>query len=155
MEFLAGLHPQVVHFPIAVLLLYAVFEILGILLKKDFIQKVAHILLGIGVVVSIAAVLTGNQAAEVAELMKEKFSNYPAGLIEEHETYATISLWFFFALLVFRTYLVIKKKFKGILQYLFIPLVLIGCFLIYETGDHGGKLVYKYGVGTDLIEKKP
>jgi uncharacterized membrane protein len=49
---------------------------------------------------------------------------------------------------------VLKKKFKGILQYLFIPLVLIGCFLIYETGDRGGELVYKYGIGTEILKQK-
>lgn len=154
MEFLAGLHSEIIHFPIAILILYSLFEILGILLKKEFLQKSAHLLLAIGVVVSIAAVLTGNQAAEAAELIKNKIRVYPAELIEEHETYATITLWYFSVILIFRTYLVLKKKFKGILQYLFILLVLIGSFLIYETGNHGGKLVYKYGIGTKAIEKE-
>lgn len=154
MEFLSGLHQQFVHFPIAILILYSIIEICGIILKKDFLHKSAHLILGIGILFSIAAVLTGNQAAEIAEQLKNKFNTFPAELIEEHETYATISLWYFFALLVFRTYLVLKKKFKGILQYAFIPLVLIGSILIYETGLHGGELVYKYGIGTELIKKE-
>lgn len=154
MEFLSGLHPQIVHFPIAILILYSIFEIFGILLKNNFLQKSAHLLLAIGVLVSVAAVLTGNQAAEAAGLLKNKINTFPEELIEEHETYATITLWYFFAALVLRTYLVLKKKFKGILQYIFIPLVLVGSFLIYETGLRGGELVYKYGVGTELFEKE-
>lgn len=154
MEFLADLHPQIVHFPVAILILYSLFEIIGIALKNEFLLKSAHLLLAIGVVSSVAAVLTGNQAKEMSYLMKDKFEFYPADLIEEHETFATIFLWYFFAVLTLRTYLVLKKKFKGILQYLFIPLVLIGCFLIYETGDHGGELVYKYGIGTEIIKQK-
>jgi len=154
MEFLAALHSKIIHFPIAILILYSLFEILGVLFKKEFLQKSAHLLLAIGVIISIAAVLTGNQAAEAAELIKNKISTYPAAQIEEHETYATITLWYFFALLIFRTYLVLKKKFKGALLYLFIPLVLVGSFFIYETGNLGGKLVYKYGIGTEVIKKE-
>ena len=74
MEFLAGLHPQIVHFPIALLILYSIFEILGILLKKDFLQKSAYLLLGLGVLVSVAAVLTGNQAGASAELISDKLN---------------------------------------------------------------------------------
>lgn len=146
MEFLSQLHPFVVHFPIALLIIYACCEITGIILKNDFILKMAFVLLFIGVVSSVGAVLTGNQAAEIAVIKNVEW----ASLIEKHEDYATITLWYFFAILVLRTYLVLKKKFSGTLKYIFIPLVLIGSFLIYETGDHGGKLVYDYGIGTKV-----
>ncbi len=150
MEFLAELHPKIIHFPIAILVLYSFMEITGILIKNIFLQKTAHLLLAIGVLTAVGAVLTGNQAAEVAKnntgLLDVK------SLVENHETYATITLWYFFAVLIFRTYLSIKKKFSGILKYLFIPIVIIGCYLIYETGEYGGELVYKYGIGSQVIK---
>ncbi|RJP60933.1 MAG: DUF2231 domain-containing protein [Ignavibacteriales bacterium] len=147
MEFLAELHPQIVHFPIAILILYSVLEIIGILFNNEFLQKTSFLLLVIGVVSAVGAVLTGNQAAEFAKLN----SDLPiATLIEDHETYATITLWYYFAILILRTYLTLKKKFEGLLKFIFIPLVLIGCYLIYETGEHGGKLVYEYGIGTSI-----
>jgi uncharacterized membrane protein len=149
MEFLSNLHPQIVHFPIAILILYAVFELIGIISKKDSLQKTAHLLLAIGVLTAIAAVLTGNQAAE---LVKLKLSTNFESLIEEHETFATITLWYFFATLVLRTYLILKKKFNGVYKYLFIPIVLVGVYFIYQTGNHGGKLVYKYGIGTEVMQ---
>ncbi|MDZ7765128.1 MAG: DUF2231 domain-containing protein [Melioribacteraceae bacterium] len=152
MEFLADLHPIVVHFPIAILTLYVFIEIFGISMNKEFLMKMAHLLLFIGIVTAIGAVLTGNQAAEVADQVNKSNLNYPNEIIEDHETYASITLWLFAGLLVLRTYLVLKKKFIGILRYIFIPLTIIGLYFIYETGNYGGKLVFDYGVGTELFK---
>jgi uncharacterized membrane protein len=157
MEFLAKIHPEVIHFPIAFLLGYALFEILGIFLKKEFLSKTAHLLLLIGVLGLIAAVLTGNQAKDVAHNLSKSGISISFKAINEHEYYANITLWFFAALLVLRTMAVIKKRFTGMIKYSFIILSLIGSFLVYETGEHGGSLVYKHGIGTELkiMENNP
>jgi uncharacterized membrane protein len=157
MEFLAQLHPDVVHFPIAFLLAYVLLEILGIILKKEFLSKTAHLFLFLGLLGLIAAVLTGNQAKDIAHNLSKKGVSISFNDINEHEDYANIALWFFAALLVLRTIAVIKKRFTGIIKYSFIVFALIGAFLIYETGEHGGRLVYKHGIGTDLkkMEIKP
>lgn len=150
MELLAHFHPEVVHFPIALLLAYVLCEIMGIVFRNDFFSKTAHLLLLLGVLGLIAAVLTGNQAKDVARLWKNSGANIPMKEIGEHEDYANATLWYFAFLLVVRTMLVLKKKFVGYLKYSFIVLSLVGAFLVYETGVHGGDLVYKYGVGTNL-----
>ncbi len=150
MEFLAQLHPQIVHFPIAFMAIYAVLEITGIISGKEFFQKAAYLFLFLGVLTAVAAVFTGNQAAEIASKWKEKGAAIPTGLISEHEEYATITLWYFTGLLVLRTFLFLKKKFKGSAKYLFLLLAAIGLYFVYQTGDHGGKLVYNHGVGTEL-----
>ena len=41
MEFLAQLHPKIIHFPIAFLLIYVLLEITGVITKKDFYLKAA------------------------------------------------------------------------------------------------------------------
>ena len=150
MDFLAGLHPKIVHFPIALLSVYALLEILGILFKNDFMLKTAHLFLFLGVLGTLAAVLTGNQAEETAELLQKQGAIIQLHAISEHSDFANYTVWFFSALLVGRTFLVLKKKFQGAIKYLFIVLALIGLFLVFETGEYGGKLVYKYGIGTDL-----
>jgi len=157
MEFLAKIHPEVIHFPIAFLLGYALLEILGIILKKEFLSKTAHLLLFLGVLGMIAAVLTGNQAKDVAHRISKTGISISFKAINEHEDYANITLWFFAVLLVLRTMAVIKKRFIGIIKYSFIILSLIGSFLVYETGEHGGSLVYKRGIGTELkmMENNP
>ena len=157
MEFLAKIHPEVIHFPIAFLLGYALFEILGIILKREFLSKTAHLFLLLGVLGLIAAVFTGNQAKDLAHKVSKTGIPISFEAINEHENYANITLWFFAALLVLRTMVVIKKRFKGLIKYSFIILALIGSFLVYETGKHGGSLVYKHGIGTELkmMESNP
>lgn len=151
MEFLAVFHPRVVHFPIALFLVYTLLEITGITLRKEFFSRAALLILLLAILGCIAAVLTGNQADQVAKLWEEKGAIIPFGAISEHEEWATYTLWYMVLIASFRIYLVVNKKFSGFLKYIFIVLSLAGCFLIYETGEEGGKLVYKHGVGTDLI----
>ncbi len=154
MEFLAQLHPKLVHYPVAFLSVYVLLELTGVIFKKEFFQKTAYLFLFLGVLSAIAAVISGNQASDIASLWEDKGAIIPFGLISEHEEYATITLWYFTGLLVLRTYLVIKKKFKGMFQYMIILLAVIGGFLIYQTGDLGGRLVYDHGVGTELKKEE-
>ncbi len=154
METLASFHPKVVHFAIALLLTYVLFEFLFLILKKDFLNKSATLILFLGVLGALSSILTGNQAFHYAENL---FDNYdvkiPLGLIDEHEEYATITLFWFLGILVLRFLLNIKNLFKGWLQITVLLLALVGVYWVYETGEHGGELVYKHGVGTKVIEK--
>ncbi len=108
----------------------------------------------LGVLGAFTAVLTGNQAADVASAWENKGAIIPFGLISEHEEWANITLWFFTAVLVLRTISVIKKKFEGKIKIAFVILAFIGVYFVYETGEHGGKLVYDKGVGTELKKQE-
>lgn len=153
MEFLSELHPRIVHFPVAFFILYFFLEMFGILLKKNYLSKSAYIILIAGIGTAVIAVLTGNQAHEAVKIVLKEKNNLLNGMIEEHQQNATITLWYFLAVLIFRTYLILKKKFDDNWNYIFIPLGLAGCYLIYITGIHGGELVFKYGIGTQLFGK--
>ena len=146
-NFLSGIHPNVVHFPIALFVTYSVLEIIGIIFKKDFISKCALLLLCIGVVTALIAVLTGNLAFEQFGSWSKE-SKY---LLNEHQSFATYLLWSSFLICIARIYLTIKKKFFGLAKYLFILLALLLIFLVYETGIRGGNLVKKFGIGTELV----
>ena len=151
MEFLAGLHPKIVHFPIALLLTYALFELVGIITKKEFYSNAAYLLLILGVVGSFFAVLSGNQAFAAYQY----WNNLSKELFEDHQAFANLTVWFFTGLLLIRTYLVVKKKYIGKVKYLILILAIIGCFLIFQTAEYGGNLVKKFGIGTDLINNPP
>lgn len=150
MEIIGGLHSIFIHFPIAFLFLFIILEILNILLKKSFISKSAHLLLLLGVIVGIFAVLTGNQAAQS---ISEKINNLTLykELIEEHEYYATLTLWLFFFLLIFKTYLSRLKKENLTLYVLFLIFTLFSSYLLFKTAKLGGIIVYDFGIGTKLF----
>jgi uncharacterized membrane protein len=149
MEFLAELHPKVVHFPIAFLFTFALFELLGTVLKKDYFHKAAHLILFLGVVGSIVAVLTGKQAGTA----NPNWTDASSAVIKEHASFANITMWYFVGVLVIKTFLVLKKKMNQTINYIILFLALVGCFFIYETSEHGGKLVTKFGIGTELNVK--
>lgn len=149
-DFIAGLHPEIVHFPVALLSTYVVLEIIGLVFNKSFFSNNALLLLCFGVVSAFFAVISGNEAFSAFQNWTEDSKK----LLAEHQNYATILLWFSLFVCAARLFLVIKKKFTGLKKFIFIPLALIVLFLVYETGRHGGKLVSKFGVGTELIIKE-
>ena len=158
MEFLASFHPQLVHFPIALFIVYTFLELVGLLFKKEAFTKAAFIILILGVLGALASVLTGNQAEEAWK----NWNTVSKGLLEEHETYANITLWYFVGVLTLRTLFVInveiKNKFVAYtakMKIAFVLFALVGCFFVYQTGEHGGKMVYKHGVGVSIEKQSP
>ncbi|MBT8378827.1 MAG: hypothetical protein KJN64_06340 [Ignavibacteria bacterium] len=149
-NFLAELHPKIVHFPIALLSTYAVLEIVGIFFKKDFLTKTALLILCIGVVAAFGGVLSGNEA-----FSSFNFWNIEStAVLNDHQMYATFLLWFSLFICALRLFLTLKKKFLGIKKFMFIIFAFIILFLVYQTGEHGGKLVTKFGIGTELNMKQ-
>ncbi len=153
MNFLADLHPIVVHFPIAIFVLYCLSEIVSLIFNKDWLCKVAILLLAAGVVSSILSVLTGNQAYTVLKPVLKTKQVIIEETILKHEQFATITLWYFLILFVIKLYFLIKKKQTHNWKIVFCILSLVGIYFVYETGLIGGKLVFDFGVGTKLFNK--
>ena len=145
-NFLAELHPKIVHFPIALLSTYAILEIYGIFFNKDFINKSALLILCIGVITAFFAVLSGNEAHSAFDLWKKDST----AVLNDHQLYSTLLLWFSLFICTLRLFLTLKKKFIGTKKFIFIFFAFIILFLVYKTGEHGGQLVTKFGIGTDL-----
>ena len=136
MEFLAGIHPKVVHFPIAFLMMFPLMELIFLFTGKDFFSKAAMLFLAIGVIGSFFAVLSGNQAFEFVK----NWNDEGKAVFSEHQTFANLTVWYFSVLLVIRYFLFIKKKLnRTIISVIFI-LSLIGSYFVYQAGNYGGKL---------------
>ena len=149
-NFLADIHPKVVHFPIALLTTYSILEIIGIFFNKEFIKKSALLVLCLGVVTSLFAVLTGNQAATNFIYWNDD----SLALLNDHQTSATYLLWFSAIVCGLRIFALIRKKFAGWREYVFIVFAIIILFIVFMTGSYGGDLVKKFGIGTDIYQNE-
>ncbi len=147
-NFLAEIHTKVVHFPIALLATYSILEIFGVVSNKDFVTKSALLILCFGVVTSLFAVLTGNQAATDFLF----WTDQSKALLSSHQSYATFLLWLSAIVCGLRIFVVIKKRFVGLTKYIFLIFAIVILFLVFKTGTYGGDLVKKYGIGTDVYQ---
>ncbi|HSL89697.1 MAG TPA: DUF2231 domain-containing protein [Ignavibacteriaceae bacterium] len=149
MEYLAGLHEKVTHFPIAFLAVYPIIELIAVLSKKEFFGKAAFLFLFIGVIGALMAVLTGNQAFTI----NDDWSKESLRIFNQHEINANITIWLFTALLIFRYFLSVKRKLSNLLHILILLTALTGLYFIYQTGNYGGELV-KSKYRNSIIEEK-
>ncbi len=153
MELLANLHPVIVHFPIAFFVAFFLLEAVSFFMKKEMIFNWATFTLGAGVVTALLAAITGNQSHEYLKPVLKSKPVLVEQLISNHEQFATITLWFFVAIFALRIYLLLKKKFSVKWKAVFLILVLVGMYFVYQTGILGGTLVFDFGVGTKLFSE--
>jgi uncharacterized membrane protein len=138
MEFLANLHPKIVHFPIAFLTLYPLMDLLFLISKKDFYSRAALLFLTIGVIGALLAVLSGNQAYLASgNLDKESLTFF-----NSHQTFANLTVWYFAALLIVRVYMIVKNKLNFKIIILLFVLSLAGVYFALQAGNYGGKLAH-------------
>ncbi len=143
MEFLAQLHPPVVHFAIALIIVSVIFDILGYLLNKNSLKNAGFWTMIGGVIAVIGAFITGVQAEEVVEEFIEGTKAYD--LLEKHEELGESLPWIVLIVGGFRLFLNLKESKKIFGLYLIIALLTAG--VVGYQGRLGGKLVYEYGVG--------
>ena len=152
-ENLAGLHPMIVHFPIVLFVSYFLVEVSNLFFKQSIVDAVNFIILLAGVLFSVVAVLTGNQAYNAALHILQSKPAEIVKVLELHETMATISLWLFTAILFLRYYLFSKNKLTQKWKILISIIAFFGVVFIYQTAFLGGKLVFDFGVGTKFFTK--
>lgn len=152
-ENLAGLHPMIVHFPIVLFISYFLVEVSNLFFKQSIVDAVNLIILLAGVLFSVVAVLTGNQAQNTSLHILQSKPAEIVKVLELHETMATISLWLFTAILFLRYYLFSKNKLTQKWKILISIIAFFGVIFIYQTAFLGGKLVFDFGVGTKFFTK--
>lgn len=155
-----NIHPIFVHFPIALLTVYAVLELIRFEKITDqayyFYVKACLLIIGI---------LTSSLALQTGEMAEDAVSRELHNLVEMHSTFANISTWIFAVLAVVYAVSWISKteynqkliegglsKIWNLLlmiankimnnSFIMIILALLGLLAITMTGALGGAIVY-------------
>ncbi len=138
------LHPVLVHFPIALLVISVVFELAAWFTRKSHLSLVGWWLQLIGTVGVIAATLSGvvAEAAVGVALLRA------ADTFALHEQLAFVTCIVFAVLLFFR--LSSHRALPAGWPRLYLAALTGGVVLLLLTGWFGGELVFSYGIGVSF-----
>lgn len=135
----AHLHPIIVHFPVALITVGFIMEVIALFFKSErCLSKTGFYLMILGTLAAIAAWLTG-----------QLFTSQPTqdaitDVFEKHETGALITMILMIICSSFRIWLVVQKKEETQLKWVGFALYLLGFAAVTFTGFMGGTMVYNY-----------
>ena len=136
------LHPIIVHFPIALISLAYLYQIITVI-KPDAVPQ--HLNLWILIPASIStlpALITGEKAEEsVTELCAEAYE-----IIENHELFANITTWGILALTGVWIYITLQGHAGTRVQRLLLAFLTLIFISVCITGYLGGELVHFWNI---------
>ncbi len=147
-----GLHPLIIHFPIALLLLAPLVLLAGLLLPRHerALAVSAFWLMLLGTVAAWFAVATGEAAGQLAERARNLLSVVERHAVLAHATRSLFTvLTVLFGALLFAPALLrrpLARRVTVSLDVVFLVLYAGGSLMLVQTADQGGRLVHEYGV---------
>ncbi|MEI7727194.1 MAG: DUF2231 domain-containing protein [Bacteroidota bacterium] len=134
-------HPMLVHFPIAIITVGFLFDLLSLVFKKElWLPKAGYWLEIIGMAGAIFAFGSGYFFTSPME--------GEAGIMRErHEFYATVTLISIIVAALFRIVVAYLDKETTNMKYLSLGLFFIAFVFVSITGYFGGSLVMDYMIG--------
>jgi len=148
---IAVFHPQIVHFVIAFLIGGVSLRIVSLFARSSWVGPAATAMILFGALATIPAVQSGTEAHSVAERIP---GARPA--VMEHEEWGERTRDLFLVIAAIELVALVlarnpdRQKLARGARMVSAAVGLMGLFFVYETGEHGGRLVYGYagGVGT-------
>ncbi|KKM99661.1 hypothetical protein LCGC14_1145610 [marine sediment metagenome] len=138
------LHALVIHFPIALLLVGFVSELIALFSKHHFFKYASFYLLTLGAVGAIVAFVSGSYAGDG---MTDGILQEP---MELHEDAALVTLWLAIITAIVRASMLYFKYRKPWAQWASFILFAVLVGFVARTGYLGGQLVFKHGAGIEL-----
>jgi uncharacterized membrane protein len=135
----AHLHPMIVHFPIALITVGFLAEIVSLFFREEkCLSRTGFYLLILGALAAIAAWSSG-----------QLFTNEPTqgaimDVFTKHETGALVTMILMIAGAAFRIYLVARKKEETSLKWIAFGLYCLAFLAVTYTGFMGGTMVYNF-----------
>ncbi len=125
-----------VHFPIALVMVGFLADVLSLFIKKEkWLIKAGYYLMILGTIAAIVAYLTG-------AIFTKELTGTLNDIKERHELFSTITLWILVIGCSFRIFLVYKKLDQSPLKWVPFIFYIIAVVSIGITGFLGGVLVY-------------
>jgi uncharacterized membrane protein len=149
---LASLHPQVVHFVIALLFAGVVFRWVFLTGRAAFTGPAAATLLLAGTLGAVLAVQSGTAAHGPVERVPGA-----RAAVQEHEEWGerTRNIFLVVAALEIVALVPAAARWRKGAQLASALVGLAGAFSLYEAGAHGGELVYAYAGGVGIRSGNP
>lgn len=140
------LHPAVVHFPVALLLLGALVAVLAVFVRRWHMPLFAAILLSLGALGAVVATVTGEEEEERVE------HAIPSAepVLDEHAGWGegARNAGIAAALLAVAAAVLVGKPAVGrVLSVLAACIALVAAYYVAQAGHFGGELVYRHGAG--------
>ena len=144
---LAALHPQIVHFTIVLAVVGAAFRVVSLLGKPAFASPAATTLLLLAALSSLASVQSGTDAHGPVERVPGA-----RAAVSEHEEWGERTRNGLLVLGVIELAVLAMSKSPQVKIVRGVAAIgaLICVGLVYETGEHGGELVYSYAGGVGI-----
>lgn len=143
-------HPQLVHFPIAFIILSFIFDLVGTLRNSKKWSQFGGFILLLAVMTAFVALQSGESAEETLKPMTTVLHE----AVEEHEELASTTFFFVLLLGIARGWLQVKGLFDSWLRWGYVLLMGIAVFMILRVGYLGGKLVYQHGAGVSRTDSE-
>jgi uncharacterized membrane protein len=136
------LHPMIVHFPIALITVGFIAEVVSLFFKSEkCLSKTGFYLMILGSLAAIAGWASGHLFTEEptqGEMLK---------VFHSHETGALITMILILAGTIFRIWLLVKKKEETQLKWIAFGFYLLAFVAVTFTGYMGGTMVYNFMIG--------
>ena len=149
---MAALHPQIVHFTIVLVIVGVVFRLVSLLGRPAFVSPAASTLLIAAALAAVVSVRSGTAAHAPVERAPGARPS-----VMEHEEWGERTQVVLLVLGAIELLgLALRKSPKVRMVHALAAVVgLAGVYAVYETGEHGGELVYAYAGGVGLRSGDP
>ncbi len=143
------LHPAIVHFPIALLLVGALTAVVAVVVRRWHLPFFAAILLSLGALGAVAATVTGEEEEEKVE------HAIPSAepVLEEHAEWgeSARNAGLLAAVIAIGAATLASRPVIGRFLSVLTALIAIGAaYAVAQAGHFGGELVYRHGAGVTL-----
>jgi uncharacterized membrane protein len=154
MPSIAALHPQIVHFVVALLVIGVVFRLVSLTGRLAFTSHAATALILIGTIASVIAVQSGTDAHGPVERVPGARE-----AVMQHEQWGIRTRNIFVAVAALELIVLVlgssRPKQARVVAMGAAGIGVIGLAALYEAGDRGGELVYNHAGGVGIRSGNP